>query len=298
MPRPTTVREFFKQFPDDETCLAHLFDVRFGQGHECPKCKRAARWYPLKTEAAFSCQWCGHHIHPMVGTIFEKSRTPLQLWFYAMFLFTQTRHGVSGKELERQLGVTYKCAFRMAQRIRLHMAAIDGDEPLGGPGQVVEVDEAYIGGVRDGDMGGHREKSIVLGMVERGEEGGAIIRVIPQADMRTMHAAIEQNVAKGTEIHADMHVGYNRLDQKGYGLRRINKAQLGYATKDGVTVNAVENFWRHLKCSIQGTHISVSEKHLEKYVKEFEYRFNRRTSASAMFSELLTRFPEFQPASE
>ena len=91
-----------------------------------------------------------------------------------------------------------------------------------------------------------------------------------------------------------MHNAYDHLDKKGYGLRRINKEQVGYVTEGGVTVNAVENFWRHLKSSIQGTHVSVSRKHLQKYVKEFEYRFNRRTTPSAMLSELLTRFPEMK----
>lgn len=292
MPKPITVREFFKQYPDDETCLAHLFDVRFGQGHACPKCEKSARWYPLKAESAFSCQWCGHHVHPMVCTIFEKSRTPLQLWFYAIFLFTKTRHGVSAKELERQLGVTYKCAFRMAKRIRIHMGAIDGDEPLGGAGEIVEVDEAYIGGARKNEYG-RKHKTIVVGMVERGEGGRLIAEVVPNATGQTLRDTIHENVVKGSEIHADMHPGYTHLDKQGYGLRRINKEELGaYVTGDGVTVNAVENFWRHLKCSIQGTHVSVSKKHMAKYVKEFEYRFNRRMTPGAMFSELLTRFPE------
>ena len=106
--KPATVRQFFQKFPTDEVCLAHLFEVRFDQGHECPKCDRSAKWYPLKAEKAFSCQWCGHHIHPMVGTLFEGSRTPLQLWFYAIFMFTTTRNGVAAKEIQRQLGVTYK----------------------------------------------------------------------------------------------------------------------------------------------------------------------------------------------
>lgn len=294
--KATTVREFFKLFPDDDACLAHLFDVRFGQGRACDKCQRPAKWYRVKKEKAFSCQWCGHHIHPMSGTIFQDSRTSLQTWFYVVFLFTTTRHGVSGKEIQRQTGVTYKTAYRMGQQIRKHMAAIDGDTPIGGKGQIVEIDEAYVGGARSNEQGMHAEsKTIVLGMVERGEGGEAIIKVIPDTYQNTMHEAIEANVAKGTEIHADMHAGYNKLDQKGYGLKRINKAQLGaYVTKDGVTVNAVENFWRHLKSSIQGTHISVSKKHLEKYAKEFEYRFNRRMTPAKMLSELLSRFPDLE----
>lgn len=148
LPKPTSVRQFFKLFSDDGACLKHLFEVRFGQGHKCPKCEREARWYPIKAELAFSCQWCGHHIHPMVGTIFEKSRTPLQMWFYVIFKFTQTRHGVSAKEVERELSVTYKTAWRMCQMIRHHMAEIDGEDPLGGAGFHVEVDETVVGGYR------------------------------------------------------------------------------------------------------------------------------------------------------
>ncbi len=143
--KATTLKQFFNKYPSDDACLEHLFNVRFGQCHECPKCKRSAKWYPIKAERAYSCQWCGHHIHPTVGTLFEKSRTSLQLWFYAMFLFTTTRHGVSGKELQRQLGVTYKCAYRMGQQIRKHMALVDGEKPLFGS---IEVDETYVGGYR------------------------------------------------------------------------------------------------------------------------------------------------------
>lgn len=290
--RIANVREFFKMYPDDATCLAHLFDVRFGQDHVCPKCERAAKWYPLASEKAFSCQWCGHHIHPMAGTIFQDSRTSLQMWFYAIYLFTTTRHGVSAKELQRQLGVTYKCAHRIGHKIRQHMAAIDGDALLGGEGEIVEIDEAYIGGYQEGSVGKMGEdKTIVIGMVERG--GEAVVKVIPDAKQATIHEVIESNVADGSEIHADMHGAYNQLDKKGYKLRRINKQATGrYVTEDGVTVNAVENFWRHLKCSIQGTHISVSKKHMEKYAKEFEYRFNRRMTPQMMLGELLSRFPE------
>lgn len=154
MSKPTTIRDFFKQFPDDDACLAHLFNVRFGQGHECPKCEREAKWYPIKAERAYSCQWCGHHIHPTVGTLFEASRTALQLWFYVMFKFTQTRHGVSAKEVERETGVTYKTAWRMCKMIREHMAEIDGEDPLGGEGLHVEIDETVVGGYRRGGKRG------------------------------------------------------------------------------------------------------------------------------------------------
>lgn len=290
--KPTNVREFFQRFPSDQHCLDHLFATRFGKEHVCPKCERAGKWYPLKKEKAYSCQWCGHHVHPMVGTIFAKSRTPLQLWFYAIFLFTTTRHGVSGKELQRQLGVTYKTAYRMGTLIRKHMAAIDGEDPLGGEGVVVEVDEAYVGGTSTGSVGrGSKNKTVVFGMVERG--GKAISKVVPDAKGKTLSEIIHENVKPGTEIHADMHNAYDRLAKEGYNLKRINKAALGaYVGPNGETVNAVENFWMHLKRAIKGTHIYVSGEYLERYVKEFEYRFNRRMVPHRMFDELVTTYPK------
>lgn len=142
-----TIQQFFKQFPDEQACLAHLFKVRYGDDHVCSQCKKPGKWYPLTNRRAYSCQWCGHHKYPCVGTPFARSRTPLQLWFYSIFLFTKSRHGVPAKELERQLGVTYKCAWRMADQIRKHMAQVDGDPPLSGS---VEIDEIMIGGYRPG----------------------------------------------------------------------------------------------------------------------------------------------------
>jgi transposase-like protein len=148
--KPTMIAQFFRQFPDDETCLTHLFNIRFGQGFACPSCKRPSKWFRIKAERAYSCQWCGHHLHPTVGTPFEQTRTPLQLWFYAIYLFTTTRNGVAAKELERQLGVTYKTAWRMADLIRKHMAHVDGEVQIDGFMKKVEIDETFVGGVTSG----------------------------------------------------------------------------------------------------------------------------------------------------
>ena len=285
--KPTTVRQFFAQFPDDDTCLEHLFNVRFGQGHECPKCERPAKWYRLASEQAYSCQWCGHHIHPMVGSIFEKSRTPLQLWFYAIFMFTTTRNGVAAKELQRQLGVTYKTAWRMAGLIREHMAAVDGDEPLGG---VVEVDETFIGGHTPGGQGG-KGKAIVMGMVEQG--GDVITEVIPNRTAKTLMGQIRENIEPASVIHTDEHKGYDGLSRSpDFKHLTVNHFEEEYVGPSGQTTNTVEGFFSQLKRAIAGTHISVSEKHLWKYAKECEYRFNRRFEPELMLSELLSRFPQ------
>ncbi len=289
--KPLTTRQFFQQFPDDETCLNHLFDVRFGQGHVCPKCERASKWFRIKAERAYSCQWCGHHLHPTVGTPFEQTRTPLQLWFYAMYLFTTTRHGVSAKELQRQLGVTYKTAWRMGHEIRKHMADVDGEAPIGGPGTAVEVDETLVGGVKKGKhMRGSAGKTVVMGMLQR--DGNVIAKVVPNQRRATLKPVVLANVLPGGELHTDELTSYAGLHLNGYRHMTVNHGAGEYVGYQGASTNGIENFWRHLKCSIVGTHISVSQKHLERYVKEFEFRFNRRTAPASMFASLISEFPK------
>ncbi len=134
----------------------------------CPACGvEKAQFHAMNSRKAFACQECGHHIYPCAGTIFHKSRTPLTKWFFAMYLMTSTRSGVAAKELERALGVTYKCAWRMAHELRKLMASADYSGPLGGEGKHVEIDETLIGGVAEGHANRNKNKTIIFGMVER-----------------------------------------------------------------------------------------------------------------------------------
>ncbi len=140
-----TFKEFQVQYPDDAACLSQLMTTKFGGTElDCPACGVAkAKFHPMHTRKAYACQECGHHIYPCAGTIFHKSSTNLTKWFFAMYLMTSTRHGVAAKELQRQLGVTYKTAWRMAHELRKLMASADYRGPLSGH---VEVDETVVGG--------------------------------------------------------------------------------------------------------------------------------------------------------
>ena len=146
MIKSMTLKQFLAKYPNDDVCLKHLFDTRFGPAYPCPKCKAVGTFHRLRKLPAFTCN-CGHHIHPMAGTPFERSRTPLTTWFHVMFLFCAARNGVAAKEVQRQTGVTYKTAWRLCNEIRKYMGWVDGDGQLGGPGKPrIEVDKMFVGG--------------------------------------------------------------------------------------------------------------------------------------------------------
>jgi len=281
-----TIMDFMKQFPDDDACLDYLMKLRHGEYLDCPKCGEHGRFTRIRKMPAYSCPWCGHHIHPMVGTQFHRSHTPLQKWFYAMYLFTTTRHGVPAKELQRQLGVSYPTAFRMAHKIREYMGAIDGEPPLTGH---VEVDETYVGGRRKGGKkhgitGRGAKKTVVFGILER--DGELFTKVVPNASRKSLIPPILDQVPFGTTVSSDEWLPYRILSKLGYDHHMVDHSAKEYARGD-VHVNTLEAFWSMLKRSIRGTHIHVSPHHLPKYLGEFEYRYNLRKRPDQMFPRLL-----------
>lgn len=286
----TTIQDFNRRFPTDEACLDHLMVTRYGAALDCPKCGKRGKFHRIRKIPAYECQWCGHHIHPMAGTPFERTHTSLTKWFYAMYLFCSTRHGVSAKELQRQLGVTYKTAWRMGHEIRKYMAEVDGDNSLDGH---VEIDEAYSGGRIKGQKklgvtGRGAKKTIVMGMVER--DGEVITRVVPHASRAEMFPHIKAHVEEGTTISTDEWPTYKTLPTLGYKHGVVEHGAKVWVHGTHHT-NTIEAFWGILKRSIRSTHIGVSKKHLQKYLGEFEYRFNMRKAPTwALFQRLLGAF--------
>jgi transposase-like protein len=138
-----TYTRFLELFPDNNACLEYLKERFYADGTECPKCGKASKFHRIKGRSAYSCQYCGHHVYPTAGTIFHKTTVSLQLWFHAIYLMSSTRCGISAKQLEREIGVTYKTAHRMFKQIR-SLLWDQGEELLSGE---VEVDESAAGGI-------------------------------------------------------------------------------------------------------------------------------------------------------
>jgi len=285
-----TVGEFFARFPDEETCLNHVFEVRYGVRHVCGACGVEGTFHKLANRRAFSCAHCGDHVYPTAGTIFQDTRTPLQVWFYAIYLFVTTRHGVSGKELERTLGVTYKTAWRMGQQIRQLMGKADGFEMLQGH---VEIDEAYVGGARprsEGTGRGSGGKTIVVGMVERG--GRIAAEITPNITMKALREIVLRNVTPGSAVSTDELVSYGLLKRDGFDHKSVHHSSkkwrtYNYRRDEWHHTNSVESFWKLFKNSIRSTHIHVSQKYMQRYLDEFTFRSNHRAMTNAMFDLLI-----------
>jgi transposase len=276
-----TIKQFRETYPDDSACLDKIFRLRYGQLDVCPECGNKANFRRITTRRSYQCKQCYFQLYPTAGTIFEKTRTPLTYWFYAIYLMTATRNGVSAKELERQLGVTYKTAFRMSHKIRELMAKTKSQKLNG----FVEIDESYIGSPAKGKRGrGAENKSIVFGMAER--QGNVQAEQVENVKRKTLFKIIEKHVEKESHISTDEFPVYNTLAQLNYKHGIIQHTLDKY--RDGeICTNSIEGFWSQLKRTVKGTHIHVSKKYLQNYINECSFRYNNRKSITPMFSKVL-----------
>ena len=292
--------EFAREFPNDNACLEWLWRSRHapdGEHAYCPYCGvvRTFKRYDIGKQA-WTCTSCSKRLYPTAGTIFHKSSTSLQLWFYAIWVMTSTRCGISAKQLERELGVTYKTAWRMFNLIRNRLMAQDYQGPLSGE---VEADETFVGGrFRNSDRrraeelgwdakrySNEKKKTVVFGAVERGGK----VRATVVSDSRgfVLRNKVREYVVPDSMLYTDEYSGYNQLSGK-YQHRRIRHRDRIYVEGDTHT-QTIEGFWSLTKNGIRGVYHSVSKKHLQGYLNEYAWRYNHRDDGEAMFWLLLRR---------
>lgn len=292
-PKLPTLKEFQTRFDSDDDCLDHLMATRYGKRHTCAKCGKLANFHRVKSRRCYECDFCGYQVYPTAGTPFENTRTSLKDWFHVMFMFCASRNGVSAKEVQRTIGVTYKTAWRMCNLIRQYMGYVDGDNSLGGKGGgVVEADEMFWGGV---DKRGQDDKAIIFGAIERG--GEVVTEVLPSRKARHIMPAIFKWVRPGSRIATDESLSYRDLIENGYLHGTVNHSEGQYVSGQ-VHTNTIEAFWAHVKRSMAGTYVSVSKKWLQTYLWEFEFRQNLRKQPHLMLDLLLQAFPRPAKAGE
>jgi transposase len=301
-----SLMEFMEAFPDDEACLEWLWRTRFSPDGKCAYCskceqEREFRRYPTKQRRfSWTCTGCGRHVSATTGTIYEGSATALHLWFYAGYLITSTRCGISAKQLERELGVTYKTAWRILNKLRNIVIGDDIGPPSGDVD--VEVDEGYGDGKPDKQQ---RQGRPATGDTQRSEAAK-----LPKRSRATVFAAVERGgrikatglpSRRGTQLKnkviewagpesiiTDEWLAYKRLERQFIDDSQINHGASVYV--EGSThTNTIAEFFCHLKPSIKGTYRQVSHKWLQGYLNVFVWCRNARPTPEAMFDQLLRR---------
>lgn len=263
-----TFNDFNREFHTDESCREWLVSNRWPNGITCPKCDRVTKHHKVTSRPVYACDNCGHHVSPMAGTIMDHSSTPMRLWFYAMFLMASTRCGISAKQLERELGVTYKTAWRIFKQIRSMLT-----ETISLEGAAVEVDATFVGGKAKNMHKAKREKlggrgtvgkTSVLGMVER--KGSVVTAIAGEESQSAVLPQVREKILHRSIIYSDEHAAYYALKSMGYQHHRVHHTAKVYVQGDAHT-NTIEGFWSLVKRGIGGVNHAVSEKYLQSYLK-------------------------------
>ena len=277
-----SIKDLRRDFPNDKAILDVMFSARFGRECGC------GGTYSYMSDRKYQCGRCRNKVSPTAGTIFHKSTTPLTDWLHVLFIFSQAKSGVSAKEIEMQIGCTYKTAWRMLKLIR---GALPTENVL--TGGVVEVDEAYLGG-RQRRTGSNNEynklsnKSVVYGAVDR-ENKKIVAKVMPNATAKTTGRFLASHIKRGVNLYTD---GSNRYKKVGrdYVRKSVDHSR-GEYVRGEVHVNSVENFWGHIKRSVRkttlGTHKHISKEHTQGYINGFSFHYNHRGDDAERFLALL-----------
>ena len=281
-----TIADLNKDFPDDNACLEWLKNHLYPNGIFCQRCGQVTKHHKIVSRRSYSCDVCGHHVHPTSGTIFEHSPNPLKLWFHAIYLMSSTRCGISAKQIERETGVTYKTAWRMFHQIRSLLQ--EDNEPTSGE---FEVDETYIGGKSHGKRGrGAEGKSTVLGIAQR--KGDISATVTPDLKRDTVYPIIKEHVIPNSMVYTDEFRVYDRLRRHGYKHKRVYHSSKVWVLGKAHT-NTIEGFWSLLKRGINGVYHAVSQKYLQNYINEYSFRYNHRGDERHMFKTILAQITTF-----
>lgn len=292
MKRQPSIFKIVKKFDSEEKCIAHLEQIRWPKGLTCIRCdgkrvfKFSTKGKTGKDRRLYECVDCRYQYSVTTGTVFHDSHLPLTKWFLAIYMICSSRKGLSAKQLQRELDVTYKTAWYMAHRVRLAIQE-DGDfcEKFDG---IVEVDGTYVGGKRPGPRGrGAASKVPIVGIKER-TSGQVRMQAVKNVSGRTLAEFIRDHAKPGAEVHTDSFSSYVWLDSSEYAHRAMNHRKT--YVNGPVHVNGVENIWSLLKRGIMGTYHKISAKYLPLYLNEFSFRFNYRDDFAILDRVLQTSF--------
>ena len=286
--------DFEAEFATEADCLCYLRQIRWPGGFRCPKCAGSSTW-ELRTRPVAECRSCGHQVSLTARTIFHKTRTPLRIWFRIIAQMTGSKAGCSAVTIARQYGLRYETAWLMLHKIRSALWQL-GRDPLVGE---VEVDETYVGGRDEPHQRGRSlagKKALVVAAVEKDERGMGRVRMAHVEDAKAKHLVpfVRENLRPRSEVHTDGHRGYNPLRESGFAHRPVFLFGEELARR---ALPCVHRVFSLLKRVLLSTHQgAVSRKHLQRYLDEFVFRFNRRRARPWLaFQRVLERYAQRAP---
>jgi transposase-like protein/predicted RNA-binding Zn-ribbon protein involved in translation (DUF1610 family) len=291
---PMTFNEFTQRFSTEEECREYLYNLRWKDGFVCPKCGYNKCW--TRKDALYECAECGHKASVIAGTIFQDTRKPLKSWFTAIWWVCTQKNGASAQGLQQILGLkTYETAWAWLHKIRTAMIYANRAKLSGR----VEVDETYLGGEDIGGVSGRGagKKTLVIAAVEvKGRAYGRVrLRVIDNASSKSLRSFIQDNIETGSTLVTDAWNGYSGIEKKGYVREIYNQSKAKSREEMLPHVHTVISL---LKRWLLGTHQgAVKKQHLQAYLEEYTFRFNRRKSAKRglLFYRLLENAMKVAP---
>jgi transposase-like protein len=273
-------------FTDAEKARQHLEALNWPNGPVCPHCGERDRVTRMQGKShrpgLIQCNACTKNFTVTVGTVFERSKIPLNKWLLATYLLSASKKGMSAHQLHRMLGITYKTAWFMCHRIREAMKpGPDGGGSLGGADKVVEADETYVGGKqRNRATRTVKPKKAVVALVER--DGHARSFHVANVNAGTLRPLIVTNVDRGSHLMTDESAVYTRVGREFNGHSVVNHSAREYVSTGGFKhSNTAENFFSIFKRGVIGTYHHMSEAHLARYCAEFDFRYNTRIATDA-----------------
>lgn len=271
--------QLFEDFGgDDKACRVYLESLRWPDGPVCVRCGET-KVANLEARNLYECASCGYQFSVTAGTVLHDTHLPLWKWMLAAYLMCESKKGISANQMKRTLKVAYKTAWYLCHRIRAAMGAVP-QAPLEG---VIEADESWIGGKDQGAGKGHwrDNKTMVLGALAR--DGGVRLQVDKRPTKKAIHAFLSANVDPDAMLMTDEHSAYPGWTDRHQWVTHRNEEWV----RGDVHVNGIENAWGLFKRSIVGSYHQLSEKHLDAYLNEFEWRFNNRENASLFRDTLM-----------
>lgn len=281
--RGTSLQSLYAKFPTEDACLKHILKCSSEDHSHCKICGKEAKLYPIRGTRRFQYP-CGHAIFPMTGTVFSRTNIPLQLWFYAMLHFSNSTEGVNSLFLARHLGISRKAAFRMVQMIRLHMTALDACEQLGGDGRTIEIRLEQVRGVF---VPGVR-KSQVANVLLTSDGRWVSSFVLGKPRRHILRSILQQKCRPDSRFISTCYLTYRASSESGSRRPLVEHVPDFYHDHEEDRISGFESYFRR---PLGFNYRRVDRENLWLYLKEFEFRYNRRQQSERIFWDLISHFP-------